>query len=333
MNTTPLGNLERCDLRKSGWNDEARHFTKWLAMPENLSRLSNALDLELELEGVEVRVGPYSADILAKDTSSDCRVVVENQLEKTNHDHLGKVLTYASGLDAKVLIWIAREFTEEHRRAIDYLNENTVGKLRLYAVEIQLFKIGDSLPAPYFNIVASPNEAYAAAAQVEGIGLTDTKALYLEFWNSFKDYCKSKGTSLSLRKARPQLWFSIAVGRSKFSLNLSASAKHKRLGCEIYMRGKNAKQAFKLLEHDKGAVEIETGPLEWQELPEGQDCRIALYKSDFDPTNKTDWPECFNWLKKEAELFHKVFSYRITELPIEDEPEDTEETTNGRSDV
>jgi hypothetical protein len=300
-------------------------------MPENLSRLSDALDLELELEGVEVRVGPYSADILAKDTTSDCRVVVENQLEKTNHDHLGKVLTYASGLDAKVLIWIAREFTEEHRRAMDYLNENTAGKLRLYAGEIQLFKIGDSLPAPYFNVVASPNEAYAAAAQVEGVGLTETKALYLEFWNNFKDYCKSKGTSLSLRKAGPRSWFGVSVGRSKFSLAFTVSAMHKRLGCEIYMRGKNAKRAFKLLEEDKTAIEVETGPLEWKELPEGQDCRIVRYKSDFDPTNKTAWQECFSWLKKEAELFHKVFSSRIKALPIEDEADDADEKVNDRT--
>jgi hypothetical protein len=228
MNTTSLGTLEICDLRKSGWNDEARNFTTWLAMPENLSRLSNALDLEFELEGVEVRVGPYSADILAKDTTSDCRVVVENQLEKTDHDHLGKLLTYASGLDAKVLIWIAREFTEEHRRAVDYLNENTAGKLRVYAVEIQLFKIGDSLPAPYFNIVASPNEAYAAAAQVEGVGLTETRALYLEFWNNFKDYCKSRGTSLSLRKAGPRSWFGVPVGRRD-----SFAAELRRAPCRL----------------------------------------------------------------------------------------------------
>lgn len=192
--------------------------------------------------------------------------------------------------------------------------------MRLYAVEIQLFKIGGSLPAPYFNIVASPNE-YAVAAQVNETNFTETKALYLEFWNGFKDYCKAVGTGLSLRKARPQLWYGMAVGRSKFSLNLSVSAMHKRLGCEIYMRGVNAKQAFKLLEQDKASIEAETGPLEWHELPDGQDCRVVLYKFDFDPNEKSGWEEGFKWSKKEAELFHKVFSPRIKALPIQDEEE------------
>jgi hypothetical protein len=329
MNTPALGNLEIKDPREI-WNDEAKEFTPWLAKPENLKLLSEALDLELELEGVEVSVGPYSADIVANDNTSNCRVVVESQLEKTNHDHLGKVITYASGLEAKVLIWIAREFTEEHRQAVDFLNECAAGKLRIYAVVIQLFKIGDSPPAPYFNIVASPNE-YAAAAQIKETGFTETKALYLDFWNNFKEHCKATGTGLSLRKARPQHWFNIAVGRSKFSLSLSVSAMYKRLGCEIYMRGKNAKQAFKLLEQQKASIEKETGPLQWQELPDGQDCRVVLYKSDFDPAQKSGWPDGFKWLKAEAELFHKVFSPRIKALPIEDEEENAEAKGNEQN--
>ncbi len=106
----PLGSLEPVDLRTI-WPDEARDFTPWLAQEENLRRLSDALNLELELDRVEVAVGPYSADIVATDASSNSKVVIENQLEKTNHDHLGKVLTYASGLEARILIWIAKKFT------------------------------------------------------------------------------------------------------------------------------------------------------------------------------------------------------------------------------
>lgn len=322
MDDQPLGNLEPIDPRTI-WTDEARDFTPWLAKPDNLSRLSKDLDMELELEGIEVPVGPYSADIVAGDQTSNCRVVIENQLEKTNHDHLGKVLTYASGLDAKIMVWIAREFTEEHRRALDFINENAAGKLRIYAVEIQLFKIGNSLPAPYFNVVASPNE-YVAAAQSNENAFTETKALYLEFWNAFRDYCTTNGTTLGLRKARPQAWYGMAVGRSKFSLSLTVSTMYKRIGCEIYMRGGNAKKSFKLLEQEKNAIEAETGPLEWQELPEKQDSRIKLSKQDFDPDKKAIWPEGFKWLKKEAELFHKVFSPRIRALPIEDEAEESE---------
>jgi hypothetical protein len=199
----------------------------------------------------------------------------------------------------------------------------------LYAVQIQLFQIADSPPAPYFNIVASPNESFAAA-QVKETDFTETKALYLGFWDSFKEYCKATGTGLSLRKARPQHWFNVAVGRSKFSISLTVSTMYNRLGCEIYMRGINAKKAFKLLEEQKASVEKETGPLEWQELKAGQDCRVVLYKPDFDPTQKSGWPEGFKWLKAEAELFHKVFSPCIKALPIEDE-EDVETKGNEQN--
>ena len=123
---SPLGSLEPVDLRTI-WPDEARDFTPWLAQEENLRRLSDALNLELELDRVEVAVGPYSADIVATDASSNSKVVIENQLEKTNHDHLGKVLTYASGLEARILIWIAKKFTEV--RLLRFLGQRVRGIL------------------------------------------------------------------------------------------------------------------------------------------------------------------------------------------------------------
>src|SRR5687767_11158192 len=123
MNGRHLGRLEQVELREL-WLDEARDFTPWLAQEVNLALLSSTLGIELELEGVEVFVGSFKADIVARDISSDTKVIIENQLEKTNHDHLGKIITYASGVDAKSVIWIAKEFSEEHRRALDYLNEN-----------------------------------------------------------------------------------------------------------------------------------------------------------------------------------------------------------------
>jgi hypothetical protein len=141
-------------------------------------------------------------------------------------------------------------------------------------------------------------------------------------WQSLK-------TLDQLSKALEQLWYGIAVRRSKFSLNLNVSAMRKRLGCEIYLRGINAKQAFKLLSLEKLPIEAETGPLEWQELPDGQDCRIVRYKTDFDPNEKSTWQEDFKWLKNEAELFHKVFSPRIKGLPIEDEETETEEAQSS----
>jgi hypothetical protein len=310
-----LGRLEVVDLR-SFWADEAGDFTPWLAQSENLSLLSATLGMELEREGVEVHVGQYKADIVARDISSNARVIIENQLEKTNHDHLGKTLTYASGLDAKVIIWISRKFTDEHRRALDFLNENAAPNLRFFGIEMQLWRIGNSDPAPLFRIVSSPNEYSPTALPTADGGLSETKSLYLDFWTKFQEYCEQQGTLLGLRKPRAQHWFSIAVGRSKFHISLTASIQHQRIGCEIYIRGSNAKLAFKQLEQQKEAIEAQTGPLEWQELPQGQDCRIIRYRTNLNLTEVSVWPEAFSWLKQEAERFYKVFSPRIKQLPL-----------------
>lgn len=322
MKLNDLGYLEPVDI-KTVCTDEAGEFTPWLAKPENLARLSKELDLELELEGIEVPVGPYRADIVATDNMSNERVIIENQLDKTDHDHLGKIITYSSGLNAKIIIWIAREFTEEHRRAMDFLNENANPKIRCYGLEFALFRIGKSPAAPAFKIVSNPND-FGTGGGSGSDSFSETKSLYLEFWSAFKEHCTGIGTSLNLRKARAQHWYTIAVGRSKFQISLTASTMYKRIGCEIYMRGTHAKQAFKLLQNDKVAIEKETGPLEWQELPDGKDCRIVLFRMDVDPADKHSWPDAFNWLKKEAEIFHKAFSQRIKSLPIEDDGDESE---------
>lgn len=327
MKLDNLGTLDAVDL-KDVCTDEAGEFTPWLAKPENLARLAKELDMELELEGVEVPVGPYRADIVATDNMSNDRVIIENQLDKTNHDHLGKIITYSSGLGAKVIIWIAREFTEEHRKALDFLNENANPKMRFYGVEIALFRIGNSPPAPSFRIVSNPN-VFGSSGSGGGEGFTEAMSLYLDFWTAFKEHCVNTGTSLSLRKARPQHWYSIAVGRSKFQISLTASTMYKRIGCEIYMRGRHAKQSFHLLQREKKAIETLTGELDWQELPDGKDCRIVLFRTGVDPTDRANWKDAFDWLKTQAETFHKAFSQRIKSLPIEDDGDENDQQTSG----
>lgn len=320
MSEKNLGMLEPVKLRDF-WDDEAQDFTPWLAKENNLEILSSTLEMDLELEGTEVSVGPFKADIVARDTNSDSIVIIENQLETTNHDHLGKIITYASGLNADVIIWIAKQFKEEHRKAIDYLNEKASSGLRCFAIEIQLLKIGNSDPAPFFKVVASPND-YRGGKITETGELTETKATYKDFWEAFKTYASEKDTFLNLRKPQPQYWFSLAVGRSKFSICLTASIQKRRLGCEIYMRGNNAKIGFEELIAEKEAIEEGTGPLNWQELPDGKDCRIILYREGLPISDKSNWEEAHQWFKEKAEIFHRVFSPRIKSLQlIEDDEE------------
>jgi len=319
MQTEPSGRLTPVELRQV-WTDEARDFTPWLASEDGLALLSDELGMELELEGTEVPVGPYSADILARDTSADVNVVIENQLERTNHDHLGKCIVYASGLDAEAVVWIVSEFREEHRRAVDFLNEVAAPRLRIYGLEVKLWKIGSSDPAPQFAVVARPNEYTEQVRSTENT-LTDTGAAYHELWTALKDHMIRNGTSLRLRKAGTRHWFNIAVGRSGFSVNLTASVSKHRIGCEIYLRKATATTAFHLLEKQKDEVERELGTLKWMELPEGQDCRIVQYKHDVDVSATGERDGIVAWMAERAESFHRVFSGRIRALDLSDEDE------------
>lgn len=162
---SPVAKLQRVPLREI-WGDEARNFTPWLATDEALGLLGELIGRELELIGTEVAVGPYSADILAKAAGQeDHKVVIENQLGKTDHDHLGKMITYAAGLGAKTLIWVSDRFCDEHRAALDWLNQNTGENLDFYGLEIRAFRIDDSRPAPQFSAISIPNSTTKAARE------------------------------------------------------------------------------------------------------------------------------------------------------------------------
>lgn len=166
MATKPaLAKLERVSLREI-WGDEAKNFTPWLATDEGLGLLGDVIGMDLELIEMEVGVGPYYADILARAAGNDThKVVIENQLGKTDHDHLGKIITYAAGLGARTLVWVSDRFCDEHREALDFLNENTGEALEFYGLEIRALRIGNSLPAPQFSVIASPNATTKAARE------------------------------------------------------------------------------------------------------------------------------------------------------------------------
>lgn len=152
-----LGQLTKADDLRKIWADEAKHFTPWLSESENLKILSRSLGLDLELQYTEKKVGPYRADVLCKNKIDGSVVVIENQIERTDHTHLGQILTYASNLSAGTVVWVAKKFTKEHRLALDWLNNVTPHHLKFYGVEIELWKIGGSAYAPRFNIISKPN--------------------------------------------------------------------------------------------------------------------------------------------------------------------------------
>jgi len=157
MNAKNLGRLREVELREA-WTSESSDFTPWLAQPDNLKLLGDTIGLNLELVSTEKEVGKFRADILCKDAATDHWVLIENQLEETDHTHLGQLLTYAAGLDAVTIVWVAKEFTDAHRAAMQWLNDKTEEGINFFALEVELWQIGDSPFAPKFNIVSQPNE-------------------------------------------------------------------------------------------------------------------------------------------------------------------------------
>ena len=216
-----LGKIKKLDVRKI-WKGEATDFTPWLASDENIAQLGKAIGFELEVDQVEASVGPYSADILAKDTGTGKYVVIENQLGKTNHDHLGKAITYGSVLDAGTVIWIATEFTEEHQRALDWLNEYTSEELSFYGVLLEIWQIDESRPAVRFNVISRPAEIKREnAAGKSKETLSETQKLQLEFWNEFQEKLLKSKVLRSTQTPRPQYWFDVALGSSNIFLSNS----------------------------------------------------------------------------------------------------------------
>lgn len=322
-----LGQLSRVEVRDY-WVDEARDFTPWLAKEENLKLLSETLELDLEPFKVEESIGPFRADIIAKD--GEHLVIIENQLGRADHKHLGQLMVYATNREAKAVVWIATKITDEYRKVLDWLNDNTPEAISFFGLEIELWRIGDSLPAPRFNVVCEPNELTKLERGDTALSEpTETKLLQLEFWTALREFASEKGSSLSFRKPRPQHWYNLAVGRSGFNIGLNANTKSKELSCELYISGRIAADvAFELLEEQKVDIETELGPLEWMPLPKKEACRIVQLKQG-DIEDKESWPELLAWCLERAQAFQTAFSSRVQALDLGGQIEDEEEVAAG----
>jgi hypothetical protein len=300
-----LGKLKKIDLREA-WKHEANDFTRWLSQEENLRLLGDEIAYEIVLVQTEAAVGDFNVDILAEEENTKKKIIIENQLEITNHDHLGKLITYASGYEAGVVIWVVSDVREEHRQAIDWLNEHTDESIEFYLVKIELWQIGDSPYAPKFEIISKPNDWARTVKDSVGQGeLTQTKLDQLDFWNQFKSYGLQNKTRLHLRKTYPQHWTDISIGDSEAHITLTIDSKEGLFATALYIPD-NKELYAQLLQH-KDEIEKELGEkAEWMELPSKKASRIKISKpADFN--NKANWENYFEWLLREAEKFHSVF--------------------------
>ena len=320
MNTEEeMGRLERVDLRNI-WQSEPGDFTPWLARDPNIKLLGDTIGIDLEVEAQERSVGRFQADILCKDTTAtDHWVLIENQLERTDHTHLGQLLTYAAGLDAVTIVWIAASFTDEHRAALDWLNEKISEKIQFFGIEVELWRIADSPIAPKFSIVSKPNDWTKPTGGVRNrfssSGLTDIKKMQLEYWQHFGALMKDFNGRVRPTKPLPQHWQTFAIGRSHFLLYTTINVRNSRIGVQLILQGPDAKAHYSLLHEQKSVIESEIGEqLEWRMLPDNKESQVNLYRHNSDPSNQDSWEEQHQWLLNKLDLFHSVFSDRIKSL-------------------
>lgn len=326
-----LSRLEEVELREV-WPNEAQDFTPWLAEEENLSLLGETLGLKLELDGQEKNVGDFRADILCRNIENpehETRVLIENQLEETNHSHLGQILTYAAGLDAYTVIWIAKKFREEHRAALDHLNEITDERLKCFGVEVKVWQIGDSARAPQFEIVSSPNdwsrEISQEARRAETENFSPAQLQRKKFWAQFRDYMIQRGSQLRPRERKSTRYMIFDIGRQSFAMSAWRNQRDGLCCIELYMTGKNAPAHFYLLKEEREEIESEFGEsLVWQE----KNPNVVVSQSFENLTDESDWPNQHKWLADNLEKLDKVFRPHVKALnadnwkPLEDEDDE-----------
>jgi hypothetical protein len=260
-------------------------------------------------------------------------VLVENQLARTDHTHLGQLITYAAGLKAVTIVWIAARITDEHRAALDWLNQITEGAFRFFGLEVELWRIGSSASAPKFNVVCQPNDwsqnVSEGAKVVEGGDATSARQLQLELWTAFRDYAIEHSKIIKPTKPLPQTWMSMSIGRSGFQLVAVASTWHSQstsyeqheLRVELVLGNDRSKSQFRQLAAMKGAIETELGhQIEWAESPDRKQSKVFVRRY-VDLDDRSGWPEYCDWLLRNLEDFHRVFASRVRQLQTDSETE------------
>lgn len=285
-----LGKIEEVDIRKV-WAHEQYDFSKWLAQDENMTELGNTLNLSLTDVVTEKLVGSFRCDILCKDELTGKSVLIENQLEQTNHDHLGKIITYASGLDASVIIWIVAEAREEHSSAIEWLNKHTDENLGFFLLEIHAYKIGDSDPAPMFKIIEQPNDFVKTVKNIANKGdLNKSEEKRLEFWTLFNEALEKRGRPFNKHKATTDHWYTVAVGSSQCHISVDLVNKEHRIRVGFWIH--DDKTYFDELLNHKNEIELAAGfSLDWDRLDGKKASIICTSISGLDFNNPDNYPE------------------------------------------
>ena len=292
-----LGKLEKIELREV-WRHEALDFTRWLARKENIALLSKEIGIDIEVIETEMSVGRYNVDIYARDTESNKKIVIENQLENTNHDHLGKMLVYAAGLDADIAIWVVKDVNEEHRQAIEWLNDNSFEKINIFLVKVELWQIDNSPIAPKFQVICEPNNWAKVLKQQSKENVSDLELKQMEYWQGFVDYAKSKDKTYISQRPSIYNWYVIRIGSSDYKIKLVHSVNSDMIRCQLEIFND---EIYKKLEQYRTEIDNKINGLEWEYLEDRKVNRISCNNSSKDNASS------YVWLLDMVDRFKEVF--------------------------
>ncbi len=301
-----IGKLVEVDVREL-WKHEQYDFSKWLTKDDNISYLNDILGLTLVDVNKEAYVGAYRCDIVAKDETSETVIIIENQLDTSNHDHLGKIITYASGLDAKVIVWIVKQAREEHRSAIEWLNNNTRSGIDFFLIELHAYKIGDSDPAPKFEVVEQPNDFIKSSKLNNKDGnINKSQSDILDFWTRFNDEIVSQGKPFNIRKATTDHWYSVAIGNGACYIDITLVNSNSFVGVALYIP--DNKSLYDSLFEKKEEIEKEIDfELSWERLDGRKASKIIHRIPGFSFDDKSNYKNLMNDIIKKVVVLRDVF--------------------------
>ena len=308
-----FGSLEEVEVRHL-WKHEQYDFSNWLARPESIERLNDVLGLTLTDVKKEVFVGAYRCDLVAKDETTGTKVIIENQLEASNHDHLGKIITYASGLDAKVIVWIVTQAREEHRSAIEWLNNNTGNDIGFFLIELHAYRIGDSLPAPKFEIIEKPNGFIKYSKEnSDNNEINKSQSERLTFWTRFNEMVVAKGKPFNISNATTDHWYNVAIGTSEACVSINLVNKLSRVTVEIYIA--DNKNLFDYLTERKDEIENALGfPMEWVRLDNKKASRIKYAIPGLNFDDHSNYDALMDKIIEKVIVLKKVFPEYIAQF-------------------
>jgi hypothetical protein len=310
-----FGELTPVDIR-AVWANEAREFSPWLA--ENIERLGEALGMDLEVAAREADVGDFSLDLLAKDLGTGRPVVIENQFGATDHDHLGKLITYASGVDAAAVIWLTETVRDEHRQALEWLNRRTDAEVHFFAVVVEVVRIDQSRPAVIFKPVVFPNAWQRVARETAERQVSPRGEAYRRYFQVLIDELRERHRFTGARLGQPQSWYVFPSGVRGVNYANSFSLGG-RVRVELYIDQGDTdrnKALFDSLFGQKAEIEYEFGePLEWERLDDRRASRIAVYRAGRIDQPDDSLAEIRTWAVERLLHMKKVLGPRLTRTP------------------